>query len=166
MTTPLTSAELRTAAQLLSSPPLIRLIAEIDDNGAIPPRMLAATLSDLSAHRLRRAAEAARAHGLVRVVPGVGLDLTASGARLADFYDATARWDRRRSGPSPVCDFTSRIQRTLAILTPALVAESADVAHRPAVANPPAARAEADLVRRLVQWLASSPQVTQPEPAA
>lgn len=168
MTATFTSAELRNAVSLLSSPALIRLITEIDDNGPIPPRRLAATLPDLSPHHLRRTTEAARAHGLVRVAPGVGLDLNESGSQLADFYDTTARWARRHAYPRRVCDFTSRIRHTLDLLAFSL----AGGPHRPAVADLPSAEAETDLARPralLVQWLAANPQVTllpEPEPVA
>ncbi|QFQ97353.1 regulator [Streptomyces phaeolivaceus] len=170
MTTFFTPAEVRNAVELLASRSLIRLITEIDDNGAIPPRRLAATLPDLSAHQLRRAAEAARAHGLVRTAPGTGLELTESGSELADLYDAAARWARRHAYPAPVCEFSSRIRHVLDLLAPSLAAERADGLPRPSAARLPSDEAEADLARPrafLIQWLAGNPQVTrafEPEP--
>ncbi|MBT2509243.1 regulator [Streptomyces sp. ISL-98] len=172
MTASFTPAELRNACALLSSPGLIRLITEIDDNGPIPTRRLAGTLPDLSAHHLRRTTDAARAHGLVRVAPGVGLDLTESGSELADFYDATARWARRHAYPTRVCDFTNRLRHTLSLLAPMLVVGPAEGSHRPAGEHLPSAEADADLARPralLVQWLHANPQVTvllEPEPVA
>ncbi|MGW4345300.1 regulator [Streptomyces sp. NPDC004690] len=164
MTAALTSAE-RSTITLLSSPALIRLITEIDDHGAIPTRRLAATLCDLSPHQLRRATDAARAHGLVRTAPG-GLDLTEAGLELADLYDATARWARRHDYPARVCDFTARIRHTL------------DLLHRPldgprstASKQSPGVEAAADLHRPrvlLAQWLTAhhSTPLAEFEPAA
>ncbi|WP_326812321.1 regulator [Streptomyces scopuliridis] len=172
MTASFTPAGLRNAFALLSAPGLIRLITEIDDNGPIPPRRLAGTLPDLSVYQLRRAADAARAHGLVRVAPGVGLDLTASGSELADFYDATARWARRHACPTRVCDFTGRLRHTLSLLAPTLVADPAEGCLRPVGADLLSAEADADLAHPrilLVQWLNANPQVTllfEPEPVA
>lgn len=172
MTAAFTAAELRTAFTVLSSPGLIRLITEIDDNGAIPPMRLAGTLPDLSEHYLRRATEAARDHGLAHVAPGVGLELTASGAELADVYDATGRWARRHACPMRVCDFTRRLRHTLDLLESSLLAAHADVSHRSADTDLPSAGAEAELARPrtlLVQWLAANPQVarlSEPELAA
>ncbi|MFG3126762.1 regulator [Streptomyces tendae] len=172
MTTLFTSAEIRNAVELLASRSLIRLVTEIDDNGAIPPRRLAGTLPDLSSHQLRRAAEAARAHGLVRTAPGAGLELTESGSELADLYDAAARWARRHAYPAPVCEFSSRIRHVLDLLAPSLVTERADGLSRPSDARLPSAEAEAELARPralLIQWLAGNPLVTgvsEPEPVA
>ncbi|MFD5256871.1 regulator [Streptomyces bobili] len=172
MTTSFTSAEVRNAVELLSSRSLIRLVTEIDDNGAIPPRRLAGTLPDLSAHQLRRAAEAARAHGLVRTAPGAGLELTDSGSELADLYDAAACWARRHAFPAPVCEFSSRIRHVLDLLAPSLATERADGLPQPSAARLPSDEAEADLARPralLIQWLAGNPQVTrvsEPEPVA
>ncbi|MGC4971741.1 regulator [Streptomyces sp. DT199] len=172
MTTPFTTAEVRNSVELLASRSLIRLVTEIDDNGAIPPRRLAATLPDLSSHHLRRAAEAARAHGLVRTAPGAGLELTACGAELADLYDAAARWARHHAYPAPVCDFSSRIRHVLDLLAPSLTAERANGLLWPSATRRPSDEAEADLTRPralLIQWLAGNPQVTrvlEPEPAA
>ncbi|MER6556733.1 regulator [Streptomyces sp. NPDC001027] len=172
MTTPYTPAEVSNAVELLASRPLIRLITEIDDNGAIPPRRLAGTLTDLSSHQLRRATETARAHGLVRTAPGTGLELTESGSGLADLYDAAARWARRHAYPAPVCEFTSRIRHVLDLLAPSLATERADGLPRPSAARLPNDEAEADLARPrafLIQWLAGNPQVTrvsEPEPVA
>lgn len=172
MTTFFTSAAVRNAVELLASRSLIRLVTEIDDNGAIPPRRLAGTLPDLSAHQLRRAAEAARAHGLVRTVPGAGLELTDSGSELADLYDAAARWARRHYFPAPVCEFSSRIRHVLDLLAPSLATECVDGLPRPSAARLPSDEAEADLARPralLIQWLAGNPQATrvsEPEPVA
>lgn len=172
MTASFTSAELRNAATLLSSPALIRLITEIDDNGPIPPRRLAGTLPDLSAHHLRRTTHIARVHGLVNVAPGVGLELTTSGAELADLYDATARWARHHAYPTRVCDFTSRLRHTLTLLMPLLIADPADDTNRPAGADLPSAEADTELARLralLVQWLDANPHIAallEPEPVA
>ncbi|WP_327669502.1 MULTISPECIES: regulator [unclassified Streptomyces] len=170
MTTLFTSAEVRRAVELLASRPLIRLVTEIDDNGAIPPRRLAGTLPDLSSHQLRRACEAARAHGLVRTAPGSGLELTDGGAELADLYDAAARWARRHAYPAPVSEFSSRIRHVLDLLAPSLTPERADDLSPRSTASLPSGEAEAELARPrtlLSQWLASNPQVTrvfEPEP--
>ncbi|WP_329159887.1 regulator [Streptomyces sp. NBC_01717] len=172
MTTLFTSVEVRHAVELLASRSLIRLVTEIDDNGAIPPRRLAGTLPDLSSHQLRRAAEAARAHGLVRTVPGSGLELTESGSELADLYDAAARWARRHAYPAPVCEFSSRIRHVLDLLAPSLMTKNTDGLSRPSAARLPSGEAEADLARPralLIQWLAGNAQVTrvsEPEPVA
>ncbi|MFF5979383.1 regulator [Streptomyces olindensis] len=159
MSTPLTSAEAQRAVELLASRPLVRLVTEIDDNGAIPPRRLAGTLPDLSTHQLRSASDTARAHGLVRIAPGTGLGLTEAGMELAGLYDAMARWARRHAVPAPVCEFSSRIRHVLALLAPSLITERAD-------------GAEAGLARLrtlLIQWLADNLQVarvSEPEPVA
>ncbi|MGQ4436631.1 MULTISPECIES: regulator [unclassified Streptomyces] len=172
MTTLFTSAEVRNAVELLASRSLIRLVTEIDDNGAIPPRRLAGTLPDLSSNQLRRAAEAARAHGLVRTAPGACLELTQSGSELADLYDAAARWARRHAYPAPVCEFSSRIRHVLDLLEPSLATERADGFSRPTAEHPSSAEAEADLAcprALLMQWLTGNPeviQVSEPEQAA
>ncbi|MER7684496.1 regulator [Streptomyces sp. NPDC097610] len=159
MSTPFTSAEAQRAVELLASRPLVRLVTEIDDNGAIPPRRLASTLPDLSAHQLRSASDMARAHGLIRTAPGTGLELTEPGMELADLYDAMARWARRHAVPAPVCEFSSRIRHVLDLLAPSLTIERAD-------------GAEAGLARLrtlLIRWLADNPQVarvSEPEPVA
>ncbi|CAL9632600.1 regulator [Streptomyces sp. enrichment culture] len=161
------SAAARHAVEVLASRSLIRLVTEIDDNGAIPPRRLAGTLSDLSPHQVRSASDTARTYGLVRVAPGAGLELTESGRELADLYDALARWARRHSAPAAVCEFSSRIQHLLGLLAPSLTPGNVD---RPAPlpdAHPISAEAEADLARvrtLLIQWLAGNPQVTRVEP--
>ncbi|MGW7005897.1 hypothetical protein ACWGCW_24600 [Streptomyces sp. NPDC054933] len=161
MSTSLSTADVRGFCTELSSPGLIRLITEIDDNGPIPPRGLARTLADLTPHHLRQATDLARALGLVRVRPGAGLGLTDSGAELADVYDAIARWARRHAYPTPVADFTGRIQHTLALL-----------AETPAADHLPSAQAAADLAgpRDLLnQWLhanAQAAQLAEPELAA
>ncbi|MET8013510.1 regulator [Streptomyces sp. NPDC005271] len=172
MTASFTAAELRNALALLSSPGLIRLITEIDDNGPILPRRLAATLPDLSSHHLRRTTHVARAHGLARVAPGAGLSLTDAGSELADVYDATARWARSHAYPTRVCDFTTRLQHSLSLLVPALVADRADGSPRPAGEETLSAGAATDLAHPralLLQWLDANPQVTvllEAEPVA
>ncbi|WP_033313675.1 regulator [Streptomyces iakyrus] len=159
MSTPFTSAEAQRAVELLASRPLVRLVTEIDDNGAIPPRRLAGTLPDLPTHQLRSASDTARAHGLIRIAPGIGLELTEAGMELAGLYDAMARWARRHAVPAPVCAFSSRIRHVLALLSPSLTTERAD-------------GAEAGLARLrtlLIQWLADNLQVarvSEPEPVA
>lgn len=160
MSTPLTTAEAQRAVDLLASRPLVRLVAEIDDNGAIPPRRMASTLHDLSTHHLRGALETARAHGLLRNVPGAGLELSYAGRQLADLYDAIARWARRHAVPTPLCEFTSRIGCVLELLEPSLTTG----AH--------VAGADEGLPRLrslLIQWLVDNPQVAraaEPEQAA
>ncbi|PAK24329.1 regulator [Streptomyces sp. alain-838] len=167
MSTSFPPAEARQVIDLLASRSLIRLVTEIDDNGAIPPRRLAGTLPDLSAHQLRSASDTARAHGLVRVAPGAGLELTDSGMELADLYDALARWARRHSVPAAVCEFSSRIRHVLGLLTPSLTPENAD---RPAPlpdVRPIGMEGEAELVRvrtLLIHWLVGNPQAARAEP--
>lgn len=170
MTTLFAPDEVRNAVDLLAARSLIRLVTEIDDNGAIPPRRLANTLPDLSSHQQRRATEVARTHGLVRTVPGTGLELTESGSELADLYDAAARWGRHHAYPTPVCEFSSRIRHVLDVLAPSLAAQDAGGRSWPYAARLPSAEAQADLARPralLIQWLAGNPQVTrvsEPEP--
>ncbi|MEU5833050.1 hypothetical protein ABZ820_05070 [Streptomyces diacarni] len=125
MTTPLSPADVQDTCTVLSSPLLIRLVTEIDDNGPIPQRGLARTLPDLSVYQLRRATDLARTLGLVHVRSGAALDLTTSGAGLADVYDASARWARRHAYPAPVARFTNRIQHTLTLLAQTPQAPSA-----------------------------------------
>ncbi|MCC2276200.1 hypothetical protein LKL35_12350 [Streptomyces sp. ET3-23] len=153
MSTILSTADARRVCTALSSPGLIRLITEIDDNGPIPPRGLARTLADLTEHHLRQATDVARALGLVRIRPGAGLALTTSGAELADVYDAIARWTRRHAYPASVADFTGRIQHTLALL-----------ADTPAAGHLPSAQALAGLAGPrdlLSQWLHAHAQAAQ-----
>ncbi|MFF7337330.1 regulator [Streptomyces sp. NPDC008163] len=164
-TTVLTPAEVRQAVDLLASRSLIRLVSEIDDNGAIPPRRLAGTLTDLSTHHLRRAIELARAHGLIRIVSGSGLELTALGSELADLYDAVARWDRYHY-PAPVA-FADRVRHVLDLVVPSLMPDRSDDLSGRYAESLPSAEAEADLARPralLLQWLADNPQATVPEP--
>ncbi|MFG3026606.1 regulator [Streptomyces sp. NPDC048254] len=167
MSTAMTSAEALRAVELLASRPLVRLVTEIDDNGAIPTRRLATTLSDLSTHEVRSASVTARAHGLIWIMPGAGLELTQAGTELADLYDAMARWARRHAFPALVCEFSSRIRHVLGLLAPSLTAERAD--------NPSpldGGEGEAGLARPrmlLIRWLADNPQVarvSEPEPIA
>ncbi|AXG80782.1 regulator [Streptomyces paludis] len=168
MTTRFTTAEVRNATELLASRSLIRLITEIDDNGAIPPQRLTATFTDLSSHQLRRATETARTHGLVRNTPGTGLELTHAGSELADLYDATARWSRRHAYPAPVCEFSNRVRHVLGLLTPSLAAESTDIPARLSTTRLSSVEAEADLAHPralLLHWLAGNPQlVSEPVP--
>ncbi|MFB6554754.1 regulator [Streptomyces sp. NPDC056405] len=163
MTTPFTAAEIRTAVEALTSRSLIRLITEIDDNGAIPPRRLATTLPDLSTHHLRAATETARTHGLVRTAPGVGLELTPCGEELADVYDAAARWSRRHACPASVCEFTHRVRHVLDLLAPETSGESTQGPACPSAAHRPGATPEAELDgprALLLQWLVENPQLT------
>ncbi|NJQ03362.1 hypothetical protein [Streptomyces zingiberis] len=111
----LSPQQLQAACTALSSAGLIRLISEIDDHGAIPPRALACTLNDLTRDQIRQATEEADAFGLLDRSHS-GLGLTPAGADLADLYDATARWARRNNYPAPICDFAGRIRRTFALL--------------------------------------------------
>ncbi|MEU6243958.1 regulator [Streptomyces sp. NPDC047024] len=162
MNTLFSRGELHAAVRLLASRSLIRLITEIDGNGAIPPRRLSGILLDVSRHRLRRTIEAARAHGLVRVVPGTGLELTEAGVELADLYDASARWARHHAYPAPTCDFSSRISHCLRLLEPSLATDLSGSPSHPDIEDLDSAEAEADLCRPralLVQWLAAHPHI-------
>ncbi|MEW2620909.1 regulator [Streptomyces sp. NPDC048106] len=167
MNSPFTAAEVRHAVELLASRPLVRLVTEIDDNGAIPPRRLAGILPDLSTHQLGSASGMARAHGLIRTAPGTGLELTEPGTELADVYDAMARWARRHAVPAPVCEFSSRIRHVLGLLAPSLTTERVG-GPSPRTGD----KAEAGLAHcrmLLSQWLADNPQVarvSEPEPVA
>ncbi|MCQ9179171.1 regulator [Streptomyces sp. IBSBF 2953] len=170
--TTLSTADVQHAHAVLTSRALIRLITEIDDNGPIPPSALDRTLTDIPAHHLRHSADRARVLGLVHVQPGAGLSLTTSGEGLADVYDAMARWARHHAYPAPVCDFTGRIQHTLALLTepPAPPSDSGPQRR----ADVPLSRAKdgADFARLrdlLEEWLHANPQfvgVADPEIAA
>ncbi|MEV5843674.1 regulator [Streptomyces sp. NPDC051985] len=167
MSTAMTSAEALRAVEVLASRPLVRLVTEIDDNGAMPPRRLAGTLPDLSTQEVRSASDAARAHGLIRITPGVGLELTQAGAELADLYDAMAGWARRHGVPAPVCEFSSRIRHVLGLLAPSLTGESVDTPSPMGGSEGEAALARPRML--LTQWLADNPQVakvSEPEPAA
>ncbi|MFD3589743.1 regulator [Streptomyces sp. NPDC058683] len=170
--TTLSTTDVQHAHAVLSSPTLIRLITEIDDNGPIPPRALTRTLADVLEDRLRHSADQARVLGLVHVQPGAGLSLTALGEELADVYDALARWARRHKRPAPVCDFTSRIQHTLALLTQPPARPSRSGPPRRAEVVPANSVADADfarLRRLLEEWLHTNPQVfgaAEPETAA
>ncbi|MGW2137660.1 regulator [Streptomyces sp. NPDC001773] len=170
MTALFTPAQVRKAVDLLAARSMVRLVTEIDDNGAIPPRRLANTLPDLSSHQQRSATEAARTHGLVRIAPGTGLELTDAGAELADLFDVLARWARHHAYPAPVCEFSRRIRHVLDLLAPSLTAQDAYSRPWPSAALLPST--EADLARPralLIEWLAGNPQVARvpdPEPAA
>ncbi|MFF6772760.1 hypothetical protein ACFY8W_04265 [Streptomyces sp. NPDC012637] len=172
MTTSCNTAELRDTVTMLSSPPLIRLITEIDDNGPIPPRGLASTLADLSTHQLRQTTDQARTLGLIRVRPGVGTGLTEAGMELADVYDATARWARRHAYPSGISEFTSRVQHSLGLMAKALAPSSGDSPGCPTGAPLPSAQADKDLARisdLLCQWLdtySQAARLAESEPAA
>ncbi|MDX2908207.1 regulator [Streptomyces griseiscabiei] len=107
--------QVQAASMELSSAGLIRLVSEIDDHGAIPPRTLACTLADLTRAQIREAIGHADRLGLLDRSPA-GLGLTPAGRDLADLYDATARWARRHNHPAPLCDFAERIRHTLAVL--------------------------------------------------
>ncbi|MFF4714468.1 regulator [Streptomyces eurythermus] len=156
MTTLSHTAGLRHACTVLSRPGLIRLVTEIDDNGPIPPRSLTRTLPDLPDHHLHHTVRQARALGLVRHQPGVGLSLTPSGSGLADIYDALARVARRHHLPAPVCQFTSRVQHTLTLLAmPVLTTEQTDRVSKTVAEDLDGTRA------LLQQWLQENPQLTQ-----
>ncbi|MEU2263885.1 hypothetical protein ABZ557_27255 [Streptomyces sp. NPDC019645] len=164
MTTAIHTADVQHACTVLSSPALIRLITEIDDNGAIPRRGLARMLPGLTPHHIGHAMDVARSLRLVSARPGAGVDLTPSGLELADLYDATARWARRHAYPAPVADFTTRIQHTLALLaqTPELGGE--DGHHRRVPDGSPSAQAAMGLAGPrdlLIQWLHANPQAAQ-----
>ena len=169
MTTSLTPTELRDTVAMLSSPPLIRLITEIDDNGPIPPRGLARTLPDLSSHQLRQATDMARTLGLLHVCPGAGLSLSTAGSELADVYDATARWARNHAYPNPISDFTTRVHHTLDFLAPQLLPATATGLRPPVDDHLSSARADAnpdwpgDLLR---QWLDTNSQAVRPAAAS
>ncbi|MFD5583300.1 hypothetical protein CFC35_10320 [Streptomyces sp. FBKL.4005] len=162
MTTFFQPAGLRHACTMLSTPGLIRLVSEIDDNGPIPPRSLTRTVPDVPVAQLRQAVEQARALGLVRHRPGVGLSLTPSGSGLADVYDTMARWARSRSLPAPVCDFTSRVQHTLSLLAVpiALTAQEATEEFEGAPATE-AGEQQVGPRHLLTQWLRENPQLVQ-----
>ncbi|MEU6612021.1 hypothetical protein ABZ922_44735 [Streptomyces shenzhenensis] len=172
MTADVSSTDLRDTVTRLSSPPLIRLITEIDDNGPIPARGLSRTLADLSGHQLRQAADEARNLGLVGGHPGAGMELTDAGSELADIYDESARWARRHAYPTTVSDFAGRVQRTLILTADTLAPTTGDTSRRPADDRPAGAHAEADLTRLrnlLLRWLTAYPQapwLAEAEPAA
>ncbi|MFJ6898172.1 regulator [Streptomyces hokutonensis] len=170
--TTLSTADVQHAHAVLSARALIRLITEIDDNGPIPPRALDRTLADVPAPHLRQSADRARVLGLVHVQPGAGLSLTESGEELADVYDAMARWARRHSYPRPVCDFTGRIQHTLALLAQPPLRPAPSGPERCADVAPASVEDGADFARLrplVEEWLHSNPQVlgvADPEMAA
>ena len=140
----LSPQQLQAACTELSSAGLVRLVSEIDDHGAIPPRALACTLTDLTRDQIRQATEQADTLGLLDR-SHAGLGLTPAGGHLADLYDATARWARRHNYPAPVCDFAGRIRHTFSLLDEA----SADP--RPAEGE---ADAELGRVHRLLtEWI-------------
>ncbi|WP_435124534.1 hypothetical protein [Actinacidiphila sp. bgisy144] len=102
----------------LALPGLIRLVAEIDDNGPIRRGSFAVTFADLSRHQLRSAVESARALGVVTVTTRapVCYMLTDSGQLLADTYDAAARWARAHRYPTSSGNFVTRVQRTIHLI--------------------------------------------------
>ncbi|MFE3645923.1 hypothetical protein ACFXOM_33955 [Streptomyces sp. NPDC059169] len=168
MTTSLSPEQLQPVCTALSSAALIRLISEIDDNGSIPSRGLARTLSDLTPHQIRHATEQAHALGLVHARRGASLGLTESGADLADVYDATARWARRHEYPARSGDFTGRIRHTLALLAEpqvfAALAAAQAPSHLAAAGRLSTAKAAAELVQpwnALAQWLDANPQAVE-----
>lgn len=141
----LSPQQLRLACTQLSSADLIRLVSEIDDHGAIPPRALDHTFPDLAPQQIRQTIEQADSLGLLHR-SGAGLGLTPGGEDLADVYDQAARWARRHNYPAPICDFASRIRHTFALLG------------EPAAANPHRtdgeAAAELGRVHRLLtEWI-------------
>ncbi|MFI9755762.1 hypothetical protein [Streptomyces collinus] len=172
MTSPFPTVDVQQSCAVLSSPALIRLITEIDDNGAIPPRGVARTLADLTPHQVRQSTDLARSFGLVRVRPGVGLCLTTSGLALADVYDATACWARRHAYPAPVADFTSRVKCSLGLLAETTVLAGQSGHYGLAAERPLSAQAVADLARPrelLRHWLHANPHAArcaEPESAA
>ncbi|MEE1838028.1 regulator [Streptomyces sp. SP17KL33] len=107
--------QVQAASAELSSSGLIRLVSEIDDHGAIPPRTLSYTFADLTREQIRQAIGQADRLGLLDR-SHAGLRLTPAGGDLADLYDASARWARRHNSPAPVCDFAERIRHTFALL--------------------------------------------------
>jgi hypothetical protein len=96
--------------------PLIRLITEIADHGAIPHQALGSILSNLSRPQLRRAVHRADSLRLLRRTPA-GHSLSPAGEELADVYEAAARWARRHNYPAAFCDFADRVHHALALLT-------------------------------------------------
>lgn len=116
MTTGHFSTGLQDMGAVLSSPILVRLVTEIDDNGTIEQRGLASALPDLTPHHIRQATEQADALELLDRT-GDGIGLTTAGLHLADLYDAAARWARQHDFPDQNCDFPSRIRDTFALLT-------------------------------------------------
>lgn len=117
--TRLSDDEASLALRALALPGLIRLVAEIDDNGPVDKGMLQPTVADLSRHQLRYAIEAGRDRGLLRT----GEEgrpcylLTDSGTELADLYDTAARWARRHQFPASAADFVTRVRDTLKLLS-------------------------------------------------
>lgn len=111
--TPLAPQAVDTA---LAYRPLIRLVSEIADHGAIPYHALRSTLSDLSSTQLRRAVRRADSLRLLQRTPA-GRSLSPAGEELADVYEALARWARRHNYPAAFCDFADRVHHTLTLLT-------------------------------------------------
>jgi DNA-binding HxlR family transcriptional regulator len=112
-TTVLTPWAVHTA---LAYRPVIRLVSEIADHGAIPHHALASTLSDLSRTQIRRAVRRADSLHVLRRTP-TGLVLSPAGEELADIYEAVARWARRHDHPAAFCDFADRVHHALDLLT-------------------------------------------------
>ncbi|MDT0382303.1 regulator [Streptomyces sp. DSM 42041] len=116
MTTILSRSRFEDTSIALSSPELVRLVTEIDDNGTVPQRGLASALPDLTPHQIRKATEQADLLGLLDRCED-GLALSTAGRELADLYDVAARWARRHDVPDRTCNFTSRIRHTFTHLT-------------------------------------------------
>ncbi|NYV73308.1 regulator [Streptomyces sp. UH6] len=111
-TTALTPWAVHTA---LAYRPVIRLVSEIADHGAIPHYALISTLSDLSRTQIRRAVRRADSLHLLRRTP-TSSALSPAGEELADVYEAVARWARRHNYPAPVWDFADRVHLALDLL--------------------------------------------------
>ncbi|MEK9518261.1 hypothetical protein MIU24_02415 [Streptomyces venezuelae] len=103
----------------LSHPGLIRIVSDIDDNGALERHLLSRTLTGLSRWQLRQASAVGRALGLLKASTDGGIPslvLTPAGEALAEVYDTAARWARTHHHPSDVSDFVTRVQATLTLL--------------------------------------------------
>lgn len=103
----------------LSHPGLIRIVSDIDDNGALERHLLSRTLTGLSRWQLRQASAVGRELGLLKASTDGGIPslvLTPAGEALAEVYDTAARWARTHHHPSDVSDFVTRVQATLTLL--------------------------------------------------
>ncbi|MEU3553348.1 regulator [Streptomyces fragilis] len=114
--TPSTTLTPQAVHMALAYRPVIRLVSEIADHGAIPHHALGSTLSDLSRTQLRRAVHRADSLCLLQRTP-TGRALSPAGEELADVYEATARWARRHNYPAAFCDFADRVHHALTLLT-------------------------------------------------